>query len=99
NDKLGAETNAAIFETARAQAKKTKRGMIAPLAAIDAVEASTKLSFDEGCQREAELFRECLFSDQSKAMIHIFFGEREVAKIPGLSKDTRTLEIRKAAVI
>jgi len=99
NDKLGAETNAAIFETARAQAKKTKRGMIAPLAAIDAVEASTKLSFDEACQREAELFRECLFSDQSKAMIHVFFGEREVAKIPGLSKDTRTLEIRKAAVI
>jgi 3-hydroxyacyl-CoA dehydrogenase len=100
NDKLGAgDANAAIFETARAQAKKTKRGMIAPLAAIDAIEASTKLSFDEGCQREADLFKECLFSDQSKSMIHVFFGEREVAKIPGLPKDTRTLEIRKAAVI
>ena len=100
SDKLGAaDANAAIFETARAQAKKTKRGMIAPLAAIDAVEASTKLPFDEGCQREAELFKECLFSDQSKSMIHVFFGEREVAKIPGLPKDTKTLEIRKAAVI
>ena len=100
SDKLGAaDANAAIFETARAQAKKTKRGMIAPLAAIDAVEASTTLSFDEGCQREAELFKQCLFSDQSKSMIHVFFGEREVAKIPGLPKDTRTLEIRKAAVI
>ncbi|HSE37035.1 MAG TPA: 3-hydroxyacyl-CoA dehydrogenase NAD-binding domain-containing protein, partial [Blastocatellia bacterium] len=100
NDKLGdAATNAAIFETARTQARKTKRGMIAPLAAIDAVEASTKMSFDEGCQREAELFKECLFSDQSRAMIHVFFGEREVAKIPGLPKETRTLEIRKAAVV
>ena len=100
DDKLGeAETNAAIFTSARAQAKKTKRGMIAPLAAIDAVEASTRLSFDEGCRREAELFKECLFSDQSKAMIHVFFGEREVAKIPGLPKETRTLEIRKAAVV
>ncbi len=100
DDKLAeAETNAAIFASARAQAKKAKRGMIAPLAAIDAVEASTKLSFDEGCQREAELFKECLFSDQSKAMIHVFFGEREVAKIPGLPKETRTLEIRKAAVV
>src|SRR5437867_368157 len=77
DDKLGeAETNAATFASASAQAKKTKRGMIAPLAAIDAVEASTKLSFDEGCRREAELFKECLFSDQSKAMIHVFFGER-----------------------
>jgi len=100
NEKLGtAEANAPMFEAARAQAKKTRRGMIAPLAAIDAVEASTKLSFEEGCEREAELFRECLFSDQSKAMIHVFFGEREVAKIPGLPRDTGTLDIRKAAVV
>jgi 3-hydroxyacyl-CoA dehydrogenase len=100
NEKLGQSAeNTAIFESARAQAKKTRRGMIAPFAAIDAVEAATKLPFDEGCQREAELFRECLFSDQSKALIHVFFGEREVSKIPGLPKDTKTLEIRKAAVV
>src|SRR5439155_16161025 len=49
--------------------------------------------------KEAELFRQCLFSDQSKAMIHAFFGEREVSKIPGLPKDTPVREIRKAAVI
>ena len=49
--------------------------------------------------KEAELFRECLFSDQSKALIHVFFGEREVAKIPDIPKDTPTFEIKKAAVI
>ena len=100
NHKLGDEaTNAAIFEAARAQAKKTARGMMAPMAAIDAVEASTKLSFEEGCAREAELFKQCLFSDQSKGMIHVFFGEREVAKIPDTPKDTPIIEIKKAAVI
>src|SRR5262250_1319150 len=100
NDKLGDEaTNAAIFEAARAQAKKAARGMMAPMAAIDAVEAATKLPFEEGCAREAELFKEYLFSDQSKAMIHVFFGEREVAKIPDVSKDTEVFEIKKAAVI
>jgi len=100
NDKLGDEaTNAAIFEAARAQAKKAARGMIAPMAAIDAVEASTKLSFEEGCAREAELFKQCLFSDQSKAMIHVFFGEREVAKIPDAPKGTPLIEIKKAAII
>jgi 3-hydroxyacyl-CoA dehydrogenase len=100
NDKLGDEaTNAAIFETARAQAKKTARGMIAPLAAIDAVEAATKLPFEEGVAREAELFKECLFSDQSKSLIHVFFGEREVAKIPDIPKETKVFEIKKAAVI
>ena len=70
-------------------ARKKARNLMAPLAAIDAVEAATKLPFDEGVKREAELFQECLFSEQSKALIHAFFGERAVAKIPGISKDTR----------
>ncbi len=100
NEKLGDEaSNAAIFEAARAQAKKTARGLMAPMAAIDAVEAATKLPFEEGCAREAELFQQCLFSDQSKALIHVFFGEREVAKIPGVPKETKVFEIKKAAIV
>ncbi len=100
NEKLGdAKSNAAIFTAAREQARKTRRGLLCPLAAIDAVEFATELPFDEGCKKEAELFVKCLFSDQSKAMIHAFFGEREVAKIPFLPKDTPVREIRQAAVI
>ena len=72
---------------------------MAPLAAIDAVEAATRLPFAEGCAREAEIFRVCLFSTQSKALIHAFFGERAVAKIPDIPKDTKTYDIRRAAVI
>jgi 3-hydroxyacyl-CoA dehydrogenase len=99
-EKLGDEAaNAALFAAAREQARKSARGMIAPLAAIDAVEASTKLSFEEGVKREAELFQQCLFSDQSKAMIHVFFGEREVSKIPDVPKETEVSAINKAAVI
>lgn len=100
NDKLGDEaTNAPIFAAARELAKKQARGMMAPQAAIDAVEAATRLSFEEGSAREAELFKQCLFSDQSKALIHVFFGEREVAKIPDVPKDTPQIEIKKAAVL
>ncbi len=100
NEKLGDDaTNAPIFEAARAQAKKAARGMMAPQAAIDAVEAATKLFFDEGVAKEKELFQQCLFSDQSKAMIHVFFGEREVQKIPGIGKDTPQIAINKAAII
>jgi len=99
-DKLGDEaTNAAIFETAKATAKKIRRGLNAPLKAIDAVEAATKLSFEEGVQFENKLFVECLQSVESKALIHVFFGEREVAKIPDVPKDTPVLPIEKAAVI
>lgn len=100
NDKLGDEAgNAPIFAAAREAAKKAARGQTAPQAAIDAVEAATKLSFEEGCAREAELFRQCLFGDQSKALIHVFFGEREVSKIPDVPKDTPLIEIKSAAVI
>jgi 3-hydroxyacyl-CoA dehydrogenase len=99
NEKLGdAAANAAIFDAARAQVRKA-RGLLAPLSAIDAVEAATKLPFAEGVAYERELFQKCLFSDQSKAMIHVFFGEREVAKIPGIPKETKQIEIKQAAVI
>src|SRR5579885_1910921 len=100
NEKLqDAAGNTAIFALAREQARKTRRGQTAPLAAIDAVEAATKLPFEKGIEREAELFRVCLFSTQSKALIHAFFGERTVAKIPDIPKETKTYDIRRAAII
>jgi 3-hydroxyacyl-CoA dehydrogenase len=100
NKKLGTpEENAPIFAAARDTAHKKQRGMMAPLAAIDAVEAATKLSFEEGCEAEQKLFIECLFSDQSKAMIHVFFGEREVSKIPDVPKDTPIIPVESAAVV
>ncbi len=98
NEKLS-DANPAMFAYAREQARKLKRGQMAPLAAIDAVEAATKLSFDDGCKREAELFNECLFSTESKALIYAFFGERAVSKIPDIPKETKTYDIRRAAVI
>ncbi len=100
NEKLSDNAgNTATFAVAREQARKTKRGQTAPLAAIDAVEAATKLSFDDGIAREAEIFRVCLFSVQSKALIHAFFGERAVTKIPDVPKETKTYDIKKAAII
>ncbi len=99
-EKLGtAVENATIFAAARDVAGKKQRGMKAPLAAIDAVEAATRLSFEEGCQLEAKLFTECLFSDQSKALIHVFFGEREVAKIPDIPKETPVIPVNRVAVV
>src|SRR5712692_4842387 len=100
NDKLGTpEQNAPIFAAARETARKKQRGMKAPLAAIEAVEAATKLPFEEGCQAEQRLFTDCLFSDQSKALIHVFFGEREVAKIPDIPKETPIIPVNAAAIV
>ncbi len=100
NEKLGnAADNAMIISSAREAAAKKQRGLLAPVAAIRAVEAATKLPFEEGCKTEQKLFLDCLFSEQSKSLIHVFFSEREVAKIPDVPKDTPVLPINSAAVV
>jgi len=100
NGKLGtAEENAPIFAAARETALKKQRGLMAPLAAIEAVEAAPKLPFEKGSEVEQKLFADCLFSDQSKALIHVFFGEREVAKIPDVPKETPLIPVNSAAVV
>ena len=100
NEKLGnAADNAMIISSAREAAAKKQRGLLAPVAAISAVEAATKLPFEEGCKTEQKLFLDCLFSEQSKSLIHVFFSEREVAKIPDVPKDTPVLPINSAAVV
>jgi 3-hydroxyacyl-CoA dehydrogenase len=100
NEKLGnASDNVPVFSAARETVAKKQRGLLAPVAAIDAIEAATKLPFEEGCQAEQKLFLECLFSDQSKSLIHVFFSEREVSKIPDIPKETKTIPIKSAAVV
>ena len=88
-----------VFAGLRTEAARKARGQKAPLAALDAVESATTLSFDEGCRREAELFDQCLYDTQSKAMISVFFAERTAGRIPGLPKDTPLLPVRMAAVV
>jgi 3-hydroxyacyl-CoA dehydrogenase len=100
NEKLGnTADNAMIISSAREAAAKKQRGLLAPVAAISAVEAATKLPFEEGCKTEQKLFLDCLFSEQSKSLIHVFFSEREVAKIPDVPKDTPVLPVNSAAVV
>jgi 3-hydroxyacyl-CoA dehydrogenase len=100
NGKLGNPAeNALIFSKAREAAAKKQRGLLAPARAIDAVEATTKMPFEEGCKFEQKLFIECLFSEQSKSLIHVFFGEREVAKIPDIPRQTNIIPIQSAAVV
>jgi 3-hydroxyacyl-CoA dehydrogenase len=100
HEKLGTpEVNAGIFASAREAARKRQRGLLAPMAAINAVEAATRLPFADGVKEEQRLFEDCLFSTQSKALIHVFFGERAVAKIPDVPKETPAFPIRRAAII
>ena len=100
SDKLGsAQTNAPIFAAGKEQARKTRRNMTAPLRAVEAIEAAATLPFEEGCRKEREIVRGCLASDQCRALIHAFFAERAVSKIPDVPKETPAAAIRQAAII
>lgn len=87
------------IEALRAHCKKTRRNLEAPLAALEAIEKTSALNFDDGCKAEAEIFRRLMFSDQAKSLIHAFFAERAVTKVAGITKDTSVLPIGRAVVI
>src|SRR5690625_4647172 len=91
--------NPKLFEEFEASIAKRQRGFLAPFHCIKAVKAAVELPFEQGMKRERELFQELVTSPQSKAQRHVFFAEREAARVPGLSKDTPKREIKTAAVI
>ena len=72
------------WDAAHEGALQKARGQLSPGAAVRAVQAASELPFDNGMQRERELFMEMLQSDQSRGMIHAFFNERAVSNLPEL---------------
>jgi len=78
---------------------KRWRGFEAPYANLACVEAATRLPFDEGLAFERTEFMKLMFGAQSAAQRHIFFAERQAAKIDGLPKDTVQRAIKKVGVI
>src|SRR5271165_1172442 len=75
------------------------RGREAPAACVEAVRNAIVLPFEEGLRHEAELFRKLVAGDQSKAQRHIFFAEREAAKVPDMPEATKPHPITRGAVI
>jgi 3-hydroxyacyl-CoA dehydrogenase len=78
---------------------KAPKGVRAPFAVIDGVEAAMTLPFEQGSLRERELFADCVVSTESKALRHLFFAERDAAKVPDVPKETPAGEIKRAAVV
>ncbi len=93
-----ADSPSVFDDFAKANARKF-RGAIAPFKCIDAIRIATELPFAEGMKRERAIFLELQASDQSRALRHVFFSEREVVRIPGLPDDQPTREIRSVGVL
>lgn len=88
-----------FFDAARKKLAARARGAIAPDKIVSCIEAAVELPMDKGLERERELFTELVTSPESAAMRHIFFAERQAAKIKDLPKDTAMRDIKKVAII
>ena len=88
----------AIEKLKAANARKWK-GFEAPYANLACVEAATRLPFEEGMTFERTEFMKLMGGSQSAAQRHMFFAERQAAKIDGLPKDTQLRTIKKVGVI
>ena len=89
----------AACATTRKSLASTAKGVTAPLRAIDAIAAALTLDFDAGSARERELFADCVTAVECRALVHMFFADREAAKVPDVPKDTPVMPIARAAVI
>jgi 3-hydroxyacyl-CoA dehydrogenase len=88
-----------IFEAIRKANARKFRGFEAWEKAIESVRNAVDLPFDEGMAKEREIFVALLATTQSKAQRHVFFAERQTAKIADIGPDVPTRPIRSVAVI
>ena len=88
-----------IFEAIRKANARRFRGFEAWEKAIQSVKNAVDLPFDEGMRHEREMFMALLGSTQSKAQRHVFFAERQAAKIADIGPDTPTKPIGRVGVI
>ena len=82
--------------SARRRAKQHK-GVITPELDIAAVRASWELPFEQGLAFERAISDGSLGTPESKAMRHLFFAEREVADVPGITGSGQAARHRRAA--
>ncbi|KQS04579.1 3-hydroxyacyl-CoA dehydrogenase [Sphingomonas sp. Leaf357] len=76
------------------------RGFDAPAANIACVEkAADGSSFEDGIAFERQEFMKLMMGTQSAAQRHIFFAERQAAKIDGIAADIALRPINKVGVI
>jgi 3-hydroxyacyl-CoA dehydrogenase len=87
------------FDEAAKKLLARSRGQESPKGCVESVRAAYTLPFEEGLNVERETFARLVAGEQSQALRHIFFGEREVARIPDVPEGTAPLPVKKLVVI
>ena len=86
------------FEALAAKASRRLGGPVAPARALQSLRDAVELPVQAALERERASFLELVESDESRAQRHIFFAEREAAKVPEL-REVKPPDVKRAAVI
>uniref|UniRef100_A0A8C1JFZ9 Peroxisomal bifunctional enzyme n=1 Tax=Cyprinus carpio TaxID=7962 RepID=A0A8C1JFZ9_CYPCA len=93
----------ALLEVVTMEVKKKARGVMAPLACIQAVRAAATMPYSKGIKRESELMATLFNSGQARALQYCFFAQRTAGKwtLPSGAQwnNSKPREIRSAAII
>ena len=100
-DKVDADrANPDVFKAGEAYLARRMRGQFNGQMAFDSVKGAVEIEdFNEGVRAERANFLRCVAHEQRAAMIHVFFSERQAARIPDVSADTPKKQISTAATI
>jgi 3-hydroxyacyl-CoA dehydrogenase len=89
----------AAFDALAASLTKRSRGQLSPLKCVESVRNAFTMPFDEGMKAERAISLEIGASLQSRALRHVFFGERESQRVIGMPEDTQALKVERVVVI
>jgi len=76
-----------------------EKGGHAARAAARSTEQAGCLPFEEGLKYERQAFLDCRDTDESRALRHAFFAEREAARIPNLASDLQLRHIQSVGIV
>ena len=96
---LDEEAGAALVAETRTKLEKTARGMQAPLHCLESVANTLTMPFADGWAREAEISQAAVASVESRSLVHAFFAERQVARIPDIPAETPRRDIARTVII
>ena len=96
---VAARADASAFDALAAKLTARSKGQDAPKANVESVRDSFTLSFAEGMAKDARTIDLLIAGSQSRALRHLFFAEREAARIPHLSADVTPRPVKRAAII
>ncbi|XP_023536736.1 peroxisomal fatty acid beta-oxidation multifunctional protein AIM1-like isoform X1 [Cucurbita pepo subsp. pepo] len=100
-DKIGSLAEARVVLTsAREQAKKIAPNMPQHLACIDVIEEGIVRGGYRGILKEDKVFKELIVTDTAKGLVHVFFAQRAISKVPNVTdRGLKPRLVKKVAVI